>query len=480
MSEQGNGKAVGNGAQQSEVVIYDVDGTALEAYGDLEAVGHLVDRLMMLHGAASEVGRAGMRAVASLAIMIGANPLPGAGEIHVWKNKQGQIQVDLGIFFYRRRADELGGIFWQERPRPMTEDERELFRIPDDYLAAICSAVRKPELDEYLGKGFDLRQIFEGLAKQGIGTVHQSARAKEGRPLLWTALKNCEKDLLRQLYSNWQRIPVGGHVPLILQPGATIDQDWAEIPEAVRDEGAEACEAYAKLSASTRAALDHGPLSPAEALARLEANARLMGQPDPSFEGFGDEPEPKPKKEPRIVEGSARIQMPKPGAVAKVADPELEDELEQALHVISQMQEWQVAVVATQQIREASGLWQDGKRDEGKAQPPEHSEAERLGDVIREALLQAGHTAPQIASMLGPQVVKVLFGHGLGALAAQEIQACLERWQVHATSHQPNALGLREIPSLLAEPQWEKPGPEILIDEADGPMPQAPATLPGF
>ena len=104
--------------------------------------------------------------------------------------------------------------------------------------------------------------------------MRKGARPKEGRPLMWTALKGSEKDLLRKLYSNWQRIPEGAEIPLILQPGATVDQDWGEIPEAVRAEGAEAIESYARLSAGTRAVVDRGPMSPAEALAALEEEER--------------------------------------------------------------------------------------------------------------------------------------------------------------------------------------------------------------
>ena len=442
-----------------------MDGTALEAYGSTQAVGHLVDRLMMLHSAAPDVGRPGMRAVASLAIMIGANPLPGAGEIHVWKDK-GKIGVDLGIFFYRRRADELGGVFWVIKPRPMTDEERALYQIGDQELAAIASAVRKPELERYLELGFSKQEIFDGLAKVGIGTVHKGAQAKAGRPLIWTALKNCEKDLLRLLYSNWQRIPEGAHVPLILQPGATVDQDWEDIPEAVRQEGAEGIEAYARLAATTRAVQEKGAMSPDEALAVLARNSKALGQPEPGFEGFGDEPEP------RIVEGSARIKAPKPGArVATVGGEGLADEIAQALAVAQDMQASNVGAIALQQIREASGLWANDQRDEGKAQPPDPQSIGRLASMIDHALKQH---APWPGATRA-QVLTVLFGkESTKSLAAQEIKAALDRWQIHSSSYAPNGLAMLEIPSLLA--LMERPeGPPEGVPQDEGPQP-----LPGL
>ena len=103
----------------------DVRGTQIEQYGQRAEVQEIVDRLLALHPASDEVGPAGMKSVAQLAVLSGASPLPGTNEIHVWKNKRtGKIQTTLGINYFRRRARELGGVFWSSRPRQMNPKER--------------------------------------------------------------------------------------------------------------------------------------------------------------------------------------------------------------------------------------------------------------------------------------------------------------------------------------------------------------------
>ena len=47
--------------------------------------------------------------------------------------------------------------------------------------------------------------IFGMCAQVGIGTAAPSEASKNGRPLIWTAIKRAETDLLKQLYPNLER-----------------------------------------------------------------------------------------------------------------------------------------------------------------------------------------------------------------------------------------------------------------------------------
>lgn len=451
MSENGQE----NGQGKALVVVEDVSGTALEAYGQLEQVAHLVDRLMMLHGAAPEVGRAGMRAVASLAIMVGANPLPGVGEIHVWQSK-GKTQIDLGIFFYRRRADELGGVFWFIKPRLMDDEERAANQIADNELAGICQACRKADLLDFISRGFTKDEIREGLAVYGIGSVPQGATPKAGRPLSWTATKNAEKDLYRRLYSNWQRIPQGGQIPQILQDlDKPLVTALPQIPAEVAEAGPDAVDRYYQLISGSQQAK---AMSPDERQAKAAENSQLL-YGDPSFQGFGDEPRvvhigardeaQGGQPGPRIVEGSARLKMPTGQAQAQAGEG-LAQELKQALEIANQMaQALTDRIELVGAIRAASGIWdEDGTRDEEKAQPPEQKAVQRLAAIMGKALGAQGSTDEAGRG----RVLMALFGkESTKALAASEVEACLDRWALNPLAYEPNGLGLVEIPSLLGE-----------------------------
>jgi len=178
----------------------DVSGTCIEHYGGRSEVRELGDRLMALHPAAAEVGQAGLRAVAQLAILSGASPLPGTNEIHVWKNKAGIIQTTLGINYFRRRARELGGIFWRSHPRQMNVKERQEYLIPEGVIAAICEAVRIEDMLRFRELDFAAQDIFDSVGEVGIATVLSTAHTKQNRPLLWTAFKGAEIDLYRKLF----------------------------------------------------------------------------------------------------------------------------------------------------------------------------------------------------------------------------------------------------------------------------------------
>lgn len=196
-----------NGASADRQLIPTVEGTALATYQDREVVKELVSRLMSFHPAKDEVGQAGMLMAAQLALLMGASPLPGTNEIHIWKDNRGNINVSPGINYWRRRAQTYGGIWWVDRPRPMTELERREYYIPDGELAAICIGMSMQEIQPLLDRNVSIKDIAKAKAIIGVGTVTTSKtqygaykEQKSGRPLIWTAVKRAETDILKQLF----------------------------------------------------------------------------------------------------------------------------------------------------------------------------------------------------------------------------------------------------------------------------------------
>lgn len=187
-----------------------VEDTALAAYGEREVVRELVSRLMKFHPAASEVGMPGMIMAAQLAILMGASPIPGTNEIHVWKDNRGNIIVSPGINYWERRARQQGGIFWDIEPRPMNEEERRQYAIPPSDLAAICRGVRLADLMGWIDKGLPPEAALKGFGRIGLGLVGTRTytwndatdykERKMGRPLIWTAIKRARTDCLKNLY----------------------------------------------------------------------------------------------------------------------------------------------------------------------------------------------------------------------------------------------------------------------------------------
>lgn len=177
-----------------------VQGTALEYYHDRMIIGELVDRLMSFHPAAEEVGQVGMRQAAQLAILMGASPLPATNEIHVWKDERGKITVAPGINYWRRRATYYGGVFWKDRPRPMTSEEVIVNGLADNELGAICVGMRAIDLNTWMSRGMTIQDALRSFSQVGLGSVRKNEYPKKGRPLIWSAIKRCETDLLKQLF----------------------------------------------------------------------------------------------------------------------------------------------------------------------------------------------------------------------------------------------------------------------------------------
>lgn len=187
------------------------NGSKLANYGEREEVREMTDRLLALHPSANEVGKEGMRAVAQLAILINANPLAGTNEIHVWKDN-GDVKVNLGINYYRRMAQENGGVLWDIQPRQMNDIERGEYGVPQGVIACICRGVSSNDMQKWMKQGLPPNQIFDLCGRVGTATVHQlmykkdgtsyikKDYAKNGRSIVWTALKRAEVDLYRQLF----------------------------------------------------------------------------------------------------------------------------------------------------------------------------------------------------------------------------------------------------------------------------------------
>ena len=173
---------------------------ALSAYQDREDVRELGDRLMAMHPAASEVGSAGMRAAAQLALLLGANPLPGVNEVHIWKDNKGRTCMSLGINYWRRMAREWGGVLYEVQARAMRPNEAQEYGIANGTTAAICKGVRTEDMIRFKQLGFATNEIWDMCGATGVGTVGANEYAKQGRPLLWTATKRAQTDLLRQLF----------------------------------------------------------------------------------------------------------------------------------------------------------------------------------------------------------------------------------------------------------------------------------------
>lgn len=180
-------------------VIESVRGTALENYADRSVVRELMSRLLKFHPAAAEVGEPGMLMAAQIAILMGASPLPGTNEIHIWMDK-GKPKVEAGINYWQRRGDQKGGVLWDIEPRPMTEAEREMYQITDGFYGAICRGVRLMDIEQLRQMGLSINQAIKMKGVTGIGVAGKNEYAKNGRPPIWTAIKRCKTDFFKMAF----------------------------------------------------------------------------------------------------------------------------------------------------------------------------------------------------------------------------------------------------------------------------------------
>lgn len=180
-------------------VVESVRGTALENYADRSVVRELMNRLMAFHPAHEEVGESGMLMAAQIAILMGASPLPGTNEIHIWMEK-GKPKVEAGINYWQRRGDQKGGVLWDIEPRPMSLSERETYEIQPTFYAAICRGIRIMDIPMLQQMGIPINQIMKMKGVVGIGVAAKTEYAKSGRPPVWTAIKRAKTDFLKMAF----------------------------------------------------------------------------------------------------------------------------------------------------------------------------------------------------------------------------------------------------------------------------------------
>ena len=178
---------------------------------DRDLVVEFGDTLMGVHPNAKEVGLQGMRTVAQLALITGANPLPGTNGIHAWRDKKNNLIITFGVGFWRTQAELEGGILWVDRPRPMTTSEREYYGILDQQIASICKAAlrkgvfRLMDSAREFGQTMSIKDAKEEVARVGVAIVNPNEYDAKGRNKQWKADLRAERDLLRQLVPIMQR-----------------------------------------------------------------------------------------------------------------------------------------------------------------------------------------------------------------------------------------------------------------------------------
>lgn len=184
-------------------VIESVNGTQLAHYANRDVVRELMERVMMFHPVLAKLGKSnpslaqevGLK-VAQLSILMGASPLPGLNEIHIYDDGRAEV----GINYWQRRGDQKGGVLWDFESRPMTRQERENFGVEQGSLAAICRGVPLDRVRELRGLGIGINDIIKGQSITGIGVAPQSERAKNGRPPIWTAIKRAKTDFYKTAF----------------------------------------------------------------------------------------------------------------------------------------------------------------------------------------------------------------------------------------------------------------------------------------
>jgi hypothetical protein len=172
---------------------------------------------MQFHPAAKEVGESGMIAAAQLAVFMGASPLPSLNEIHIWNDNKGKTQIGLGINYWRRQGDQRGGVLWDREPEPMTESDYAKYQIDHKMLiGAICRGVRLADVRELRELDIPIKDIMRLKGVVGIGVCTRDEYAKNGRPLVWSAIKRAETDFYKQAFP---------FMPGEARPGAGLAQD---------------------------------------------------------------------------------------------------------------------------------------------------------------------------------------------------------------------------------------------------------------
>ena len=194
----------GENRMSNAVALAQPQNNALSAYGKESQVMELANRMLSFHPQADAVGSQNMIAVAQMALLSGASPMPGTNGIHVWKQGD-KVLFQFGIGFWRGKAEAAGGIAWTDRPRPMTKSEKAERNIPEATVAYICKGSLWRDIKriraEYaeFGEQITMKEAKMQTFATGEGILVQKDYAKNGRSKNWTADLRAERDLYRRL-----------------------------------------------------------------------------------------------------------------------------------------------------------------------------------------------------------------------------------------------------------------------------------------
>ena len=179
-----------------------------------DAIDRAVAVIQTGHEKAAEIPAQIIRAGAVLAVQVGANPNPLAGELYIYPI-MGRWTPYLGIAYYRRIAEERGarvmfspGRNASDEPRAMTPEERETYNVPEGTDAAICKGFRGDRLYEMIERGIPWIDAVQMIARTGIAFLRDEEKrdrngkymnAPSGRSWQWKCNKRAEMDLYRKL-----------------------------------------------------------------------------------------------------------------------------------------------------------------------------------------------------------------------------------------------------------------------------------------
>jgi len=204
-----------------------------------DALDRAVEVIQTAHPKIAEIPADVVRAGALLALQVGANPNPLAGELWIYPI-QGRYTPYLGIAYYRRVAEERGArvMFTPpagvsdlgNEPRRMTDDERAAYGVPAGVDASICRGFRGDRLVELVDRGIPWRDAVAMLSRVGVGYVRDDEKKNRqgqymdppnGRSWQWKCDKRAEVDL-------YKRLGVVAHVAEIAQAQAQLVAETVE------------------------------------------------------------------------------------------------------------------------------------------------------------------------------------------------------------------------------------------------------------
>lgn len=216
-----------------------------------DAIDRAVEVIKTAHQDAKQIPAEVMKAGAILALQVGANPNPLAGELWIYQIK-GRWTPYLGIAYYRRIAEENNtrvmfapsettpdyhGLSWE--PRAMTPEEREYYRVPETTLAAICKGFRGDRLLELLDRGVPWRDAVSLICRTGIGYIKDEDMIGKdgkyyappnGRSWQWKCNKRAEVDLYRALGVVARKQQTEQQQPQLITAPAEEGEDVIEAP----------------------------------------------------------------------------------------------------------------------------------------------------------------------------------------------------------------------------------------------------------